>query len=265
MGCIYCEGRSSCKNNGYGFEDIEVKQNSSVILEAELKEKGNKVIIQTGDISDPYMPLEKDLCNTRKALEVIDKYGFGVSIVTKSDLILRDIDLLKSINNNAKAVVCMSLSTVDDKLSSILEPGAPLASRRLEALSVLKANNIPTIVKFVPVLPFIEDTEENVRAVVRMSSKYGVYGILNYAMGLTLRNSDREYFYKNLDYNFPGIKGKYINNFGSEINLISHQNNKLREIFFDECNKEGIESDISLIDKFIKTMNEKEYQQLSLF
>jgi DNA repair photolyase len=265
MGCIYCDGRSTFYNIGDSFEDIEVKKDSDIILEQELIRKRDKVVIQTGGISDPYIPLEKKLCKTRKALELIDKYEFGVSIVTKSDLVLRDIDLLKSINEKAKSVVNISLSTVDDNIARLVEPGAPLPSRRLETLSILKENNIPTIVWFTPVLPYIEDTEQNIREVVRQCSICKVDGILNYSMGLTLSEGNREFFYKNLDIKFPGVKDKYIKNYGNKNNVISNDNNHLREVFFQECLKEGIESDVTVLNKFMKTLREKEYQQLSLF
>ena len=161
-GCIYCDSRSVCYNIDHPFEDVLVKQNAPQLLEAALKSKRNRMMIGTGSMADPYMHCEKQLQYTRKCLEIADKYGFGFTLITKSDLVLRDIDLLKSINNKSKAVVQMTLTTFDENLCRILEPNVATTKQRFEALLKLKEAGIPTVVWLTPILPFINDTEENI-------------------------------------------------------------------------------------------------------
>ena len=205
-GCIYCDSRSRCYNMDHAFEDIEVKENAVELLEDALKRKRKKCMIGTGAMTDPYIPLEMRLEYTRKALLVIEKYGFGVSLLTKSDRVLRDIDILKRINKASKAVVQMTLTTADDDLCRIIEPNVCTSGKRYEALKILHKEGIPTVVWLSPVLPFINDTEENIRAILDMCIDAGVWGVLCFGMGLTLREGNREYFYAGLDRYFPGLK-----------------------------------------------------------
>ena len=213
-GCIYCDSRSTCYNMNHNFEDIEVKINAPELLEHSLKHKGKRCMIGTGSMSDPYMPLEKELRLTRKCLELIDKYNYGFTVITKSDLILRDLDLLKSINKKTKCVVQMTITTFDDGLCRILEPNVCVTSKRIEALKILHDNNIPTIVWMTPILPFINDNEANIMNILKACKEAGVYGIMTFGIGLTLREGDREYYYDKLDKYFPGLKNKYIKRYG---------------------------------------------------
>ena len=164
-GCIYCDSRSSIYNMNHEFEDIEVKENGLELLRKVLKNKREKVMVGTGSMADPYMPLEKRLEYTRSALKLIHKYGHGFTCITKSDLILRDLDLIKKINENTKAVVQMTLTTADEDLCKILEPNVCTTKRRVEVLETLNEENIPTIVWLCPILPFINDTEENINQI----------------------------------------------------------------------------------------------------
>lgn len=202
-GCIYCDSRSNCYGFTHEFEDIEVKENAVELLEQALKSKRKKCMIGTGAMCDPYMHIEEKLCLTRQCLELIDKYEFGVAIQTKSDRILRDIDLLKSINMKAKAVVQMTLTTYDEKLCKILEPNVSTTRERFEVLMECKKAGIPTVVWLSPILPFINDTEENIRGILNYCVQAGVKGIICFDMGVTLRDGDREYFYQALDKYFP--------------------------------------------------------------
>jgi DNA repair photolyase len=101
-GCIYCDSRSKCYQMQHEFEDIEIKTNAPEMLETELRKRRKKCMIGTGAMTDSYMPLEAELKYTRRCLEVISKYEFGLAIQTKSNLILRDLELLRSINEKAK-------------------------------------------------------------------------------------------------------------------------------------------------------------------
>ena len=161
-GCIYCDSRSRCYQFKHPFEDVEVKQNAPELLESALRSKRKKKMIETESMSDPYMHCEEELQLTRKCLEIILQYGFGVAIQTKSDRILRDIDLLDDINRSAKCVVQMTLTTWDDDLCRILEPNVCITKRRLEVLKEMQNRGISTVVWLTPILPFINDTEENI-------------------------------------------------------------------------------------------------------
>src|SRR5690554_6907994 len=156
-------------------------------------------MIGTGAMTDPYIPLERQLKNTRKCLEKIDKYGFGLAIQTKSKLILRDLDLLKSINEKSKCVVEMTLTTYDETLCKKIEPNVSTTRERFKVLKKMRDNGIPTVVWLCPILPFINDTEENIRGILDYCTEAQVKAILCFNMGLTLRDGNREYFYQNLE------------------------------------------------------------------
>lgn len=263
-GCIYCDSRSRCYQFTHPFEDVEVKQNAPELLEKALKAKRKKCMIGTGAMSDPYMHIEKDLCLTRKCLEIILQYGFGVSIQTKSDLILRDIDLLDEINRSAKCVVQMTLTTYDDDLCRILEPHVCNTKRRIEVLEEMQKRGIPTIVWITPILPFINDTEENITSILNECVRAGVKGIIDFGMGLTLREGDREYYYAALDRYFPGMKERYIMQYGNSYEIPSPNARKLTEIFKKTCKAGGIMSSPDECFRFMNDLPEK-YAQMSIF
>ena len=238
-GCIYCDSRSKVYGMDHEFEDIEVKQNALELLKKELI-KRPKAMIGTGAMTDPYIPLEKRLKHIRKSLELIYRYGFGFTCITKSDLILRDLDLLKKINEKAKVVVQMTLTTADDDLCRILEPNVCVTSRRVEVLRKLNEVGIPTVVWLCPILPYINDTEDNINSILDYCIETEVRGIFCFQMGLTLRDGNREYFYRNLDKHFAGLKEKYIAEFGNDYTLPSPNNQKLMSIFKSRTSKAGI-------------------------
>lgn len=265
-GCIYCDSRSKCYNMDHDFEDIEVKSNAVELLEAALRKKRKKCMIGTGAMCDPYMHLELKLNHTRKCLEIIDRYGFGLSIQTKSNRILRDLELLKSINSKSKCVVQVTLTTYDEELCKILEPAVSTTRERFEVLEVMRDNGIPTVVWLDPILPFINDTEENLRGILDYCIRAKVYGVLCFNMGVTLRDGDREYFYKKLDEHFPGLKQKYQKKYGLSYEVISDNNEKLMDIFYEECNKHGIVSNIDELFRYMKKYEEKQQmEQISMF
>jgi DNA repair photolyase len=263
-GCIYCDSRSKCYRFTHPFEDIEVKQNAPELLDAALRSKRKKCMIGTGSMSDPYMHCEETLGLTRRCLEVILKNGFGVAVQTKSDRILRDIDLLSEINRTAKSVVQVTLTTYDDDLCSILEPNVCNTKRRIEVLEEMQKRGIPTVVWLTPILPFINDTAENITAILNECVRVGVKGIIDFGMGMTLREGDREYYYDALDKHFPGMKERYIKRYGNAYELPSPNAQELRGIFREICKTNGILSTPEECFGFMQEMPEK-YTQISLF
>ena len=257
-GCIYCDSRSSIYQINHDFEDIEVKENGLELLKKSLKNKRSKVMIGTGSMSDPYMPIEKRLEYTRGALKLIYKYGHGFTCITKSDLILRDLDLIRKINEKTKAVVQMTLTTADEDLCKILEPNVCTTKRRVEVLKTLNENNIPTIVWLCPILPFINDNEDNLNQILDYCIESNVKGILCFEMGLTLRDGNRQYFYKKLDENFPGLKQKYIKHFKSNYHIPSPYNAKLMDIFNKKTSQAGIMNNNEEIFNYLHEFPERE-------
>lgn len=263
-GCIYCDARSKCYQMDHVFEDIAVKCNAPQLLEKALKGKRKPCVIGTGSMSDPYIPLEERLGLTRQCLEIIEKYGFGVTVLTKSDRVLRDIELLERIHRRAKAVVQMTMTTFDEDLCRMLEPNVSTTRQRFEALKVLQTAGIPTVVWLCPLVPFLNDTPENLLGILDYCSDAGVKGIVNFGMGLTLREGNREYFYRKLDAHFPGLKERYICTYGNAYELPSPRERELRLLFREECRKRGIWADNDRIFRYLNTLEERE-EQLSLF
>ena len=263
-GCIYCDSRSKCYQFTHPFEDIEVKRNAPELLEQALKSKRRKCMIGTGAMSDPYMHCEEELQLTRRCLEIILKYGFGAAVQTKSDRILRDIDLLDEINRSAKCVVQMTLTTYDDDLCKILEPNVCNTRRRIEVLEQMRERGIPTVVWLTPILPFLNDTEENITSILNECARVGVKGVIDFGMGLTLREGDREYYYAALDRHFPGMKERYIARYGNAYELPSPNAKKLKAVFRQICREHGILSTPDECFRYINELPEK-YPQMSMF
>ena len=263
-GCIYCDSRSRCYQFTHPFEDIEVKQNAPELLEKALRSKRKKCMIGTGAMSDPYMHIEEELRLTRKCLKIILQYGFGLAIQTKSDRILQDIDLLDEINRSSKCVVQMTLTTYDDDLCSILEPNVCNTKRRIEVLEEMQKRGIPTVVWITPILPYINDTEENITAILNECVRVGVKGIIDFGMGLTLREGDREYYYAALDRSFPGMKERYIKRYSNAYELQSPRAGELKKIFQKICRENGILSSPEECFDFMNDMPDR-YKQMSLF
>ena len=265
-GCIYCDSRSKCYQFTHDFEDIEVKQNAPELLEQTLRSKRKKCMIGTGAMCDPYMHCEKELRLTRRCIEIIERYGFGLAIQTKSDLVLRDLDLFQKIQEKAKCVVQMTLTTYDEALCKIVEPNVCTTKKRFETLKILQQNGIPTVVWLSPILPFINDTEENIEGILDYCIDAGVYGIINFGMGMTLREGDREYFYAALDKYFPGLKEQFHHKYGYAYQIASSQNAKLMKLFHKKCRAHGIVDNVEEVFQYLSTFPQKEqYQQLRLF
>jgi DNA repair photolyase len=231
-GCIYCDSRSAC----YQMDDLSkiyAKQNAIELLDKTLTSKRHRGTIGFGSMNDPYMPVERTEKLTRRALELIARHQFPAHIMTKSDLVLRDLDLLREISKTYCAVT-LTITTTDDELARQIEPGAPSASRRFEVLGELRAAGIYSGVNFMPVLPFINDTHKNVMAMVDAAKRADAGYILAY-FGVTLREGSREFYYDQLDRRFPGLKEKYIQQFGEQFGCSSPQANALYTLFYERC------------------------------
>jgi DNA repair photolyase len=248
----------------HDFEDIEVKRNSREILENQLRRKRKACMVSTGAMTDPYIPLEEELRVTRSALEAFERFGFGVVIQTKSSRILRDLDLLKAINAKTKCVVAMTLTTYDEALCKILEPNVSTTLQRFEVLKIMKAAGIPTVVWICPVLPFINDTEENLVGILEYCKVAGVRAIINFGFGLTLRDGNREYFYEKLDENFPGMKERYVKAYGLSYECLSPNDKALRAILKEQCDLNGIMTGNTEIFQYMSKFESKK-EQLRFF
>lgn len=264
-GCIYCDSRSKCYNFTHDFEDIEVKRNAPALLSDALSRKRAPVMVGTGAMCDPYMQIEAELKLTLRCLEIIYERGCGVALQTKSDLVLRDIELLAAINERAKCVVQMTLTTYDERLCSIIEPNVCTTKKRYEALLTLRERGIPTVVWLSPILPFINDTEENLRGILGYCFDAGVKGIICFGIGTTMREGDREYFYAALDRSFPGVKRKYIDRFGGAYECVSDNSDALMKIFRDECDAHNVLHDNGEIFTYLSRLPRCEAEQMTLF
>ena len=265
-GCIYCDSRSKCYQMNHRFEDVEIKENGIKILEESLKRKRKKCMIGLGSMTDPYIHEELKLNYTRKALELINRYGFGATLITKSDNLLRDLEIFKDINSKTKCIIQMTLTTYDEKLCKIIEPNVSTTRDRFEALKVLRDAGIPTVVWLIPILPFINDNKENILGILNYCKEAKVYGVICFGMGLTLSDGNREYFYSELDKNFPKLKELYIRKYGNSYMINSDNNAELMKIFHGFCEKNDIVHDNNKIFDYLRRFETKdEVKQLSFF
>ena len=241
--CIYCDSRSL----RYGIEDFDgkvlIKTNAIDLLRDELSRKRRKGIIGTGSMHDAYMPIEEKVELTKRALETIAEFGFGVHVVTKSDLVLRDVAILKKISRYHTAAVSLTITTTDDELAKRVEPGAPRSSARFQALRTLSDAGIETRIALMPSLPFIEDTEENVVAIVEAARRCGVKAIVPW-FGMSMRDRQRAYFYAKLDALFPGLKDRYIETYGENYNCPSPNADALYRRLHALCEKYRIATSV---------------------
>lgn len=265
-GCIYCDSRSACYHIDHEFTDIEVKQNALALLEAALRHKRAPCMLGTGSMTDPYIPLEEELQMVRGALRLALRYGFGFTLITKSARVLRDLDLFRRINEKTKCVVQMTLTTLDEDLCRKLEPNVSTTRERAAALYALRDAGIPTVVWLCPILPFITDTEENLRGILQICIRAKVKGVVCFGMGMTLRQGNREYFYQQLDRHFPGLKERYIQAYGDQYSIASPRSRPLMRLFHGFCEENGIMHDNTQIFDYLRAFEDKSAgRQLSLF
>ena len=257
--CIYCDSRSNCYQVD-DFDRVRAKKNEIEILNQELKSKRKKGVIGIGAMSDTYNSFEKQYELTRKALKLISYYRFGVSIETKSNLITRDIDLFKEINNKADVILKFTITSADDNLSRKVEPNVCVSSERFKAMKELSSQGLFVGTLLTPIIPFITDSEENIRNVIKQSYENGAKFVFTMG-GVTLRENQRDYFFEQLDKTFPKQKEKYIKTFGNNF-FFYPLNKNLKKIFNEECEKYGLLYKMSDIVKAYKK-EIKEDEQMS--
>ena len=260
-GCIYCDSRSECYHIE-NFDTVRGKENCLEILRDELRRKVRTGIIGTGSMSDPYNPFEKTERLTERSLMLIDAYNFGITTITKSPLITRDIPLYKQIAEHSPVLCKMTVTTYDDKLCRTVEPNAAVSSERFEALAEMSEAGLFTGITLMPILPFINDTEENILGIVRKAHECGVRCIYPF-FGMTLRAGNREYFYRKLDEHFPALAAKYEKKYGDKYECVSPNAKKLWSAFTAECDRLGILYNMKEIIKAYK--NGYESEQLTFF
>jgi DNA repair photolyase len=254
-GCIYCDSRSKCYQLGE-LSDIRIKENALTLLEKELKSKRFKGTIGFGSMNDPYMPVEKEMELTRGALQLISRYKYPVHIITKSNLVLRDIDILKEISKTYVAI-SLTITANDDNLSKLIEPGAPVSSERFEAIKKLSHAGIYTGIMLMPVLPFITDEKDNIKSIVTKGKQNGAGYVIAF-MGMTLREGQREHFYEKLDHHFPGLKNKYMQSYGNQYGCSAPNHKALYDTFYAVCSGVSMQTSMNFYD-------DKEPQQMKLF
>lgn len=260
-GCIYCDSRSDCYQVA-NFNQVRAKADALRIIDQELQHKRKTGVITTGAMSDHYNPLEREYRLTRGALELINRRGFGIGITTKSNLVTRDSDLLQQISGHSPAYVTFSITTHDDALSRLIEPGASLPSERFSALRKIRDRGICAGVWLNPVLPFITDSEENIVSIVRLAAANGAKYVICH-FGVTMRSGNREYYYAALDRNFPGLKQIHIRTFGDSYVCTSPRVEQLWRVFRAECKRHGLLCEMSEINAEIRRSTGG--RQLSLF
>ncbi len=236
-GCIYCDSRSDCYHNPE-FGTVKVKEDALQIIRDELRRKAVSGVISTGAMSDPYNPLERSLCLTRNALELVNAYEFGIAIATKSDLVARDIDILQDIQKHSPVIVKMTITTANNDLCKKIEPHVSTTDERFKALRKLSDAGVFCGILMMPILPFINDTEENIAEILVKAKESGVKFVYP-AFGVTMRSGNREYFYEKLDEQFPGIKQNF-QRYGNQYMCTSPKSKELWGFFAEQCNHLGL-------------------------
>lgn len=262
-GCIYCDSRSDCYNIDH-FDTVRVKADALRTIERDLKSRRKKGVVGSGSMSDPYTAYEQDLALTRGALALIHRYGYGVALFTKSDLIVRDLDLLKAIAQHSPVLAAITITTAEDALSEKLEANVCVSSRRFKAVQALSDQGVFAGILMMPILPFIEDTPDNIRKIVHLASQHHarfIYAVPQF--GVTLRSNQRDWYFDKLDLLYPGLKEKYISVYGEAYECASPNAKQLWSIFTEECEKARI---LYRMSDIIRTY-QKGYghAQLSLF
>ncbi|MDR1554126.1 MAG: radical SAM protein [Prevotellaceae bacterium] len=260
-GCIYCDSRSDCYKVE-NFDTVRAKKDELQILEKELRTKRKKGVIGIGAMSDTYNPFEKQYEITRNALKLIKKYSFGVSVETKSDLIVRDMDVFKEIERLHNVILKFTITTADDNLAKIIEPNVCVSSIRLKAMKQLSENGLFVGTLLTPILPFMTDTEENIKEIIRLSYENGAKFVWSMG-GVTLRENQRTYFYNQLDEHFKGLKDRYVNTFGNNY-ICNSPNKNISTIFKEECRKYGL---LYKMQDIIQAYKKRDtyFEQLDLF
>ncbi len=264
-GCIYCDSRSRCYRIEHPFEDIEVKRNALTLLDEALRKKRRKCMLSTGAMTDPYIPEEERLGLTRGAMQLALRHGFGFTVQTKSARVLRDLPLLRALKERTRCVVQMTLTTFDEALCRKIEPNVSTTAERARALQTIADAGVPTVAWLAPILPFINDTPENLLSVLRLLKDVGVRGVIFFGAGLTLREGNREYFYAQLERHFPGLKERYARAYGLRYEILSPDNDRLCRLFHDFCEENDLMHGNDQIFAYLRAFDAPSSGQLSLF
>lgn len=264
-GCIYCDSRSRCYHIEHPFEDVEVKRNALTLLDAALRKRRRRCMLSTGAMTDPYIPEEEVFGLTRGAMRLALRHGFGFTVQIKSARVLRDLPLLRELNARTRCVVQMTLTTFDKALCRKIEPNVSPTAERARALQTLADAGVPTVAWLTPILPFINDTPENLLSVLRVLKDVSVRGVIFFGAGLTLREGSREYFYARLDRLFPGLKARYARTYGLRYEAPSPDNERLSRLFHDFCEENGLMHDNERIFAYLRAFDDAPTGQLSLF
>jgi len=249
-GCIYCFARSSYYKI-HDFDCVKAKKDALRIIRDDLQRKIKPGMVITGGMSDPYNPQEKELKLTRNALELMNAYSFGICILSKSNLVIRDTDILKDIREHSPVNVSLTITSADDDICRKIEPNTATSSERFQVINHLAGNGIITGVLMDPILPYITDTIDNVREMVKKAKYYGASYIYA-SMGVTMEGIQREYFYQQADISFPGISGKYKKRFKDYYHCRSPHQKKLWDAFADECEKQTITYNMRAVNQMIR-------------
>lgn len=265
-GLLCCDKHNKCYKLKQEFDDIEVKAHAEDLLEHTLKRKRTRGMITTGAMTDPYLPLEKDLMVTRRCLNQIERFDFGLTIQTKSELVLRDLEVLEKINRKTKCVVVVPITNFDDEICRKVEPNTTTAKQRFEILNELHKRGIPTIVQIGPFLPFINDDLDNLKNILDLCVKASVYGVLFVGYHFTLREEGKEFFAECLDKQFPGISEKYVEYFADTKEYVSPNFESLMQMLRSVCEENGIVYDREELQRFMREYKNKTIgEQLSIF
>lgn len=259
-GCIYCDSRSDCYQVDH-FDTVRGKKDTDILLRKELAHRRKKGVIGIGAMSDTYSPFEKQYELTRNALKIINEFHFGVAIPTKSDLVVRDIDLLKQIKEKAPVLIKVTITTTDDKLASIIEPHAPSSTRRFQAIKQLRQAGILAGILMMPILPFINDTPEGIAALVKAAHDVDASFIYP-SFGVTLRANQRTYYYDKLDELYPGLRAQYQQHYRDKYSATSLRYKELYAVFVRECKRYGIPYKMQDIIQLYKQPYEVEQLQM---
>ncbi len=246
-GCIYCDSRSVCYQIDH-FDTVRPKENAIDLLDDELRSKRTSGVITMGSMSDPYNPLERELCYTRRALELIRRHSFGAAFTTKSALCARDADLLADISRSAPVCARLTVTCADDDLCRRIEPRVSVTSERFQAMQTLADHGVFTGTWLNPLLPYLTDTEENIRRIVQMTADAGGRFVVCF-FGMTLRTGNREYYFSALERDFPGVREQYLRRYGNAYELTVPDADRLYDMFREECTKHGIQYQFSDINR----------------
>lgn len=262
-GCIYCDSRSECYRIT-DFDTIKIKKNCIEILEKQLISKRKKGIIATGAMSDPYNPLEKKYELTKKSLQLIKKYGYGLLINTKSSLINRDIEIIRQISEKKDVLIGITVTTSNQTLCNKIEPNTSTTIERIETIKKFTENKIYTGILLMPILPFLNDTIENIDQIIEYA-RYSKADFIYPYFGVTLRQNQKDHYLEKIQQINSGLKQKYLNLYRNIYSCLSPNHKKLKQHFISKCEKYNITYKMQDIIKSYKTPKTNPKKQMTLF